>query len=93
MKIILKQNLKGLDGVEIKNTETGKILANAMVSGNKIDGFDTVRCWILAQEFYKGNEVELSAVEFESLKSFVEKTESLAIMAKVQILELLKQIL
>ena len=48
---------------------------------------------ILAQEFYKGNEVELSAVEFESLKSFVEKTESLAIMAKVQILELLKQIL
>jgi len=92
MKIILKQNLKGLDGVEIPNTETGKILANAMVSGSKVEGFDTVKCWVLAQELYKGNEVELTTVDLETLRNFIDKTETMAGLVKAQIIEeLLKQ--
>jgi len=90
MKITLNTNLKGLDGVEIPNTETGKILANAMVSGSKVEGFDTVKCWVLAQAFYKGNEVELTIVDLETLRNFIDKTETMAGLAKAQIMELLK---
>lgn len=87
MKINLNFNLKGLDGVEIPNTEAGKILGNAIASSNKVEGFDAVKCLVLSQEFYKGADVELTAVEFETLKSFVDKSETLAVLAKGQIIE------
>lgn len=87
MKTInLNTDLLGLDGLEIPNSNAGKIVANLLATATK---GDSLKQWSLAQRLYAGEKLELDPSDQMLLKSFVEQAEGLTSLAKAQILTIL----
>lgn len=85
--IDLNHCLKDLDGNEVKDSNAGKLLATCLVSvpqGNIVKHFD----WAMA--LHKGQPIDVDKADLEYLKKFVENNATLSILAKHQILEMLK---
>lgn len=80
-------NLLDLEGKEIADANAGKLLANILVSANK---GDAMKYWTWAQKMYAGKVLELDPSDTETLKNFVKESEQLSILAKAQLLEVIK---
>ncbi len=92
MKISVNFSLKDMEGNALNGADVGKLLGNTIMSAAKIDGVDLTKAVIMAQDFYKTGETELTGSEFEALIKFIENCETISILAKSQIKdELLKQ--
>lgn len=85
-KVNLNVNLKGLDGVEIANSNAGKLVANLLAQDNKSE---PLKKWEMAQKLYKGEELSLDTTDFNMLKTFIESSEQMTALSKGQILEIL----
>ena len=87
MKTIkMNVNLVGLDGVEIPNSNAGKLVANLLAQDSK---GDAIKKFSIAQRLYAGEDVELDASDLMMLKTFIETSEQMTVLAKSQILQLL----
>jgi hypothetical protein len=83
--------LVGLDGnkaadVDGKDITIGKLLAGRLAGANK---GDALKMFSWAQKLYNGKPIDLDKSDIETLKEFVKSDESLTILAKAQILEVL----
>lgn len=83
-KVDLNVPFIGLDGVEIPETNAGKLLANSLAASSK---GDVLKSWSLAQRLYSGEELELDPADIQLLKDFVNNSEGFTVLAKAQILE------
>lgn len=89
MKITLNLefSLIGLDGKPLEaETKAGSALAVALSSQAK---GESLKLWQWALDFHQGKPVELDLSDYHQLYDFVEKTESLTILAKAQILTMM----
>lgn len=93
MKISLDFILKDLSGAEITEglNHAGRIVATVL-SGQAVKEIEPLKAWEWAQKLWKHEELELDKTDMDKLKSFIEKHEGLSIMAKAQILEILREI-
>lgn len=85
MKLNLNYDLKTLDGVEIPNSSVSKLIANLLSQDTKSE---PLKKWELAKKLYAGEIVELDTTDFNMLKTFVEQSEQMTVLAKGQILEI-----
>lgn len=88
MKIDLNFNLLDLDGNIIENANAGKVVANSLVQQSK---GDALKFWEWALALNKGESLELDSSDLETFTSFVKDNENFAIIAKAQILKVLKK--
>lgn len=84
--------LKGLDGQEVKDEKNapitvGKMLANQLAFTNK---GDALKLFNWAQKMYNGETLDLDKSDESVLKEFVKNNEQLTVLAKAQILTVLK---
>lgn len=86
MIINLNKSLIDFENVVIPNSNMGKLVANVIVQETK---GDAIKKFYIAQKLYNGDDVDLDPSDLQMLKSIVEDTESLTIIAKAQILPLL----
>lgn len=87
MKLNLNINLQSLDGTEIPESNAGKLVGNLLAQDNK---GDALKKFAMAQKLYKGEELDIDASDALMLKSFIEQSESMTVLAKAQILVLFK---
>jgi hypothetical protein len=85
-KLNLNVNLVGLDGVEIPESNVGKLIGNLLASDNK---GDALKKFSIAQKLYNGETVDLDPSDTLMVKSFIEQNEQMTVLAKAQILKLL----
>jgi hypothetical protein len=85
MKLNLNINLQSLDGKEIPESNAGKLVANLLAQDNK---GDALKKFSMAQKLYNGDTLDLDASDNQMLKTFVEQSESMTVLAKAQILVL-----
>jgi hypothetical protein len=85
-KLNLNVNLKGLDGKEIENSNAGKLVANLLASDNK---GDAMKKFSIAQKLYNGETLDLDPSDKQMLKTFVEASEQMTVLAKAQVLALI----
>lgn len=86
-KINLNTNFKDLDGKEIENNNIGKTVAQVLsqsTSGNAL------KFWDWAIKLQAGKELDLDPSDKQTLKEFIENAQNLIILAKAQILALIK---
>jgi len=88
MKLNFNFNLVDLDGKEIDNANAGKLLANSLVQQSK---GDALKFWEWALALNKGEELDLDSSDQETLKNFIKDSENFAIIAKAQLLKVLKK--
>jgi hypothetical protein len=88
MKLNFNFNLVDLDGKEIDNTNAGKLIANSLVQQSK---GDALKFWEWALALNKGEELDLDSSDQETLKNFIKDSENFAIIAKAQLLKVLKK--
>lgn len=88
MKLDFNFNLIDLDGNQIENANAGKLLANTLVQQAK---GDAVKYWEWALSLNKGEIIDLDSSDQETLKSFIKDSEALAVLAKGQLLQVLKK--
>lgn len=69
-----------------KPVTAGKILANALVSGAK---GDALKFWGWGQKLYNAQKIDLDKADQRTITEFVENSETITILAKGQILEIL----
>lgn len=77
-------HLVGLDGVEIKNGEAGKIIASALANSTK---GDPLKYWDWANKLYRGESLDLDPSDVAKLKTFIESDEGFTMLAKAQFFE------
>lgn len=82
-KVNLNKNLVDLDLKEIPNSNAGKLVANLLAQDTK---GDALKKFSLATKLYNGEELELDPSDFNLLKSFIEDSTQMSILAKAQIL-------
>ncbi len=82
-KIDLNKNLVDLEGKEIPNANAGKLVANLLAQDNK---GDALKKFGIAQKLYNGDKLDLDASDTQMLKTFVEASEQMTVLAKAQIL-------
>lgn len=88
MKLDFNFNLIDLDGNQIENANAGKLLANTLVQQAK---GDAVKYWEWALSLNKGEVIDLDSSDQETLKNFIKDSEALAVLAKGQLLQILKK--
>jgi hypothetical protein len=88
MKLNFNFNLVDLDGNEIDNANAGKLIANSLVQQSK---GDALKFWEWALALNKGEELDLDSSDQETLKNFIKDSENFAIIAKAQLLKVLKK--
>ena len=88
MKLNFNFNLVDLDGKEIDNANAGKLIANSLVQQFK---GDALKFWEWALALNKGEELDLDSSDQETLKNFIKDSENFAIIAKAQLLKVLKK--
>jgi hypothetical protein len=88
MKLDFNFNLIDLDGNQIDNANAGKLLANTLVQQAK---GDAVKYWEWALSLNKGEILDLDSSDQETLKNFIKDSEALAVLAKGQLLQVLKK--
>jgi len=88
MKLDFNFNLIDLDGNAIENANAGKLLANTLVQQAK---GDAVKYWEWALSLNKGEIIDLDSSDQETLKNFIKDSEALAVLAKGQLLQVLKK--
>lgn len=88
MKLNFNFNLVDLDGKEIDNANAGKLIANSLVQQSK---GDALKFWDWAVALNKGEELDLDSSDQETLKNFIKDSENFAIIAKAQLLKVLKK--
>jgi hypothetical protein len=88
MKVDLNFNLLDLDGNMIENANAGKVVANNLVQQTK---GDALKFWEWALALNKGEALDLDSSDLETFTSFIKDNENFAIIAKAQILKVLKK--
>jgi hypothetical protein len=88
MKLDFNFNLVDLDGNQIENANAGKLLANTLVQQSK---GDALKYWEWALALNKGEVLDLDTSDQETLKNFIKDNENFAIIAKAQLLQVLKK--
>jgi hypothetical protein len=88
MKLNFNFNLVDLDGKEIDNANAGKLIANSLVQQSK---GDALKFWEWALALNKGEELDLDSSDQETLKNFIKDSENFAIIAKAQLLKVVKK--
>jgi hypothetical protein len=88
MKLDFNFNLVDLDGNQIENANAGKLLANTLVQQSK---GDALKYWEWALALNKGEVLDLDTSDQETLKNFIKDSENFAIIAKAQLLQVLKK--
>lgn len=86
-KIDLSFNLKDLKGNEIEKN-AGELLADALAM--KAEGISPTKAWDWATTLYKEHIINVDNSDKAWLKQYVEKSESLAVLSKAQILNALE---
>ena len=86
------QALKGLDGTEVKDMDgtsvtLGKLLSSQLASANK---GDALKMFTWAQKIYNGETLDLDPSDESTLKDFIKSNEQLTVLAKAQLLSVLK---
>lgn len=88
MKLDFNFNLLDLDGKQIENANAGKLLANTLVQQSK---GDALKFWEWAVSLNKGEILDLDSSDQETLKNFIKDSENFAIIAKAQLLQVIKK--
>jgi len=88
MKLDFNFDLLGLDQQPIKDANAGKLLANALAQGSK---GDALKFWDWAVGLNKGEILDLDSSDQETLKNFIKDSEGFTILAKAQLLQVLKK--
>jgi len=83
MKLDLNFPIKGLDGVEIPNTNAGKIIAEVLAV--KTDGISAVKAIDAAIKFYNNESVEFEKDDLEKLKAVIDNA-ALANLVKAAVI-------
>ncbi len=89
MKIDFNFILKGLDGKEIagqnSQVNAGMLLGNLIASTNK--SADILKWMGWAQALYNSKQIDISENEKNEIKAFIEESQQLTILAKMQLME------
>ena len=85
MKINLNKALKDLSGKEMEGSNMGQLLSQILASASEKQ--NAVKMYYWATKLYAGEELDLDPTDTGILKSFVENSEQLTVLAKAQILE------
>jgi hypothetical protein len=88
MKLDFNFNLTDLDGQPIENANAGKLLANTLVQQTKGDAIKFLE-WALSLN--KGEIIDLDTSDQLTIKNFIKDSESLSILAKGQLLQVLSK--
>ena len=83
MILNLNTPILGLDGLELPESNLGKIIAQTLASSSK---GDALKLWHWAQNLYAGKDLDLDPSDVETLKGFIKDSEQLTILAKAQAL-------
>jgi len=83
-KVNLNFSLTDLDGIEIPNSNAGKIIANTLIQQSK---GDALKFWGWALKLNQKEELELDDSDYSTLKDFVKSHEGLPILTKAQCLK------
>lgn len=86
MKINLKQFIKQIDGKDTELT-VGQALSNITLTSDK---GGKMKMFVLAQDFYKKDEIDLDAADLALIKSELETTKAYNVLVTGQILLLLE---
>ena len=84
MKLDFNFSLTDLDGQPIENANAGKLLANTLAQQSK---GDALKFWEWALALNKGDVIDLDTSDQNTLKTFIKESDSLAIFAKGQMLQ------
>lgn len=94
MKIDFNFIIKGLDGKELtgdhSNVNAGMLLGNLIAGTNKSN--DILKWMGWAQALYNLKPIDISENEKKEIKDFIEKSEQLTMLAKIQLMERLDYI-
>ncbi len=82
----LSQLLTNIDGTPIKDTTIGKVLATHL-SQSQAKGVDAIRYWDWALNLAKDLPIHISEADYDTLKRFVNESETMTVLAKAQILK------
>ena len=85
MKINLNKQLKDLSGKEMEGANMGQLLSQILASASTKE--NAVKMYYWATKLYANEELDLDPTDTGILKSFVENSEQLTVLAKAQILE------
>jgi hypothetical protein len=88
MKLNYNFDLLGLDEQSIEGANAGKLLANALAQGSK---GDALKFWDWAVSLNKGEVLDLDSSDQETIKNFIKDSEGFTILAKAQLLQVLKK--
>jgi len=88
MKLNFNFDLLGLDEQPIEGANAGKLLANALAQGSK---GDALKFWDWAVSLNKGEVLDLDSSDQEKIKNFIKDSEGFTILAKAQLLQVLKK--
>jgi hypothetical protein len=88
MKLEFNFDLLGLDQQPIEGANAGKLLANALAQGSK---GDALKFWDWAISLNKGEVLDLDSSDQETIKNFIKDSEGFTILAKAQLLQVLKK--
>lgn len=86
------QNLKGLDGKEIKD-ETGEVITLGKMLANQLaftGKGDALKLFNWAQKMYNGETLDLDKSDESVLKELIKSNEQLTVLAKAQLLTVFK---
>lgn len=88
MKLDFNFDLLGLEGEAIEGANAGKLLAQALVQATK---GNALKYWGWALDLNKGLTIDLDSVDQDTLKLFINDSEGFTILAKAQLLQVLKK--
>lgn len=83
MKFDFNKDLLGLNGEPIKNSNMGKILAQALSESTR---GDALKFWHIATKLYTGEAIELDPSDEKTIKDFISTNEQLPVITKAQML-------
>ena len=84
MKIKFNGELKNLQGTVLTDGKISKQVGNILATEKS--ELDTVKSYILAQDLYKGEAIDIEKDTLEKIKRAIEKTETLILFAKAQVI-------
>jgi len=84
MKIKFNGELKNLQGTVLTDGNISKQIGNILATEKS--ELDTVKSYILAQDLYKGEAIDIEKDTLEKIKRAIEKTETLILFAKAQVI-------
>lgn len=83
MKVDMNMPILGLDGVELPDSNMGKLVGQMLVNTSK---GDALKYFHWAQKLYAGEALELDPSDSELLKNFIKENDQLTILVKAQAL-------